>query len=410
MTSFEELDEDVTLSIFKYLSIKERVWYQLISKRVQRNLERLWLTQSVLSFAKRKTELLFCSRRSHRVFNCDVVSCRVDETYREHLIAKCRNLRVLILDIECPRTPLAKAINEHCPNIEHIGNAEQLISLLSPSRLPRLSCVNCDARQLEHAFAFASIQYLSLLTKPTTADQFQLIANNACRLRKLKALSAFDDQQLTRLSRSLVKCQSLEVWNQWHSERVDSLPPQQDIFWDGDIACNGNRLAFIRLVEKAGHHLRRLTMTSQNELSAIRTIATNCPNVRHVEFRYFEKFTCQRNVLQPLQLLTHLRSLELMIESFDDVAPFFELMTSCKKLARLRITFKVENEEQQVCHFEHLLAMFENYARTRPRRTLSVVVWFFNMHQTASQRNKRPLLDRLQLRTSTAPNLRLLLK
>lgn len=136
--------------------------------------------------------------------------------------------------------------------------------------------------------------------------------------------------------------------------------PQTEILWNDKV--EENRIAFFKLFEKAGHNLKSLTLTTQQSLPAIKLIVTNCPNITHVELRYFEDIS-KRNVLEILSQLTKLRSIELMIENFVKIDPFVDLLTNCVKLRRIRISFQYSASDDEdliiINNFNRFLALFE---------------------------------------------------
>lgn len=71
---YTQLEEDCSLEVLKYLSIKERIKYELVNKQFKQQLDRVWRQKQVLSFTKLKYEYLFCGQNNHRVFACNTIT------------------------------------------------------------------------------------------------------------------------------------------------------------------------------------------------------------------------------------------------------------------------------------------------------------------------------------------------
>lgn len=127
---------------------------------------------------------------------------------------------MLILDNDCP-CAIAKTINEHNRKLEHIMNVELVIKQLDPQKLCNLRCFKHYARLINYVIKF-DVKNLSLEGKPDV-DDIKYLIDNGTNITKLKALSAFTDDQLIVISRSLPNLRSFQVWNKWQLDRINIL-------------------------------------------------------------------------------------------------------------------------------------------------------------------------------------------
>ena len=93
--SLHDLDEDVQLHIFKYLSLEDRPKLELVNTNFRALVQSLWLQQKVLSFGRSFELTTLCDNKTHLVRQKDCID-GLDNQSRFQLIRKCPNLVVLI--------------------------------------------------------------------------------------------------------------------------------------------------------------------------------------------------------------------------------------------------------------------------------------------------------------------------